>query len=215
MNEMPSEQLSKLKINLGEAAEDKWLSRYCVKSIYFNDIACGVLLAIKSDKQTQERSEEPLEKKIARGLRVILQQLWASNLARPLVAVYYMETNSDQDSVLDPISWDQEWHRGDFVLRKAPNELEAYRLLETLLMDRIEGLEEEDLAVKIGHEDIETILRKRQRYLATLESSEAKIELDLVKRMLNEMKKNKKVPDLAEVVIDWAREIETQAKRHQ
>ena len=200
---MSVSKLSDWKIPLTPRATKNWRGEYGIEALYLNDVAAGALLKIPSDWNADNAVE-----RVASGLRHLLQELWHLDLVRPVLAVYTVadDASAETKNRLRRLTWDDEWHRGDFALRPAANMEQAAELLFTLMGDTMRELDEHARADRVGVPQARDAFAGRREELRSSQQPADQAEVRLIHRVLAELdraEKTREEPRLVAALGDW------------
>ncbi len=198
---MTASDLNEWNVPLG--AIDNWRGEYGIEALYLNDVAAGAILKIPSSWRADEAVE-----RVASGLRHLLQELWHLDLVRPVLAVYTEadDASAETKNRLRRLTWDDEWHRGDFALRSAPTEENAAKLLFTLMGDTMGELDKNVRADRVGIPEVREAFAAPRRDLSSSQQPADQAEVRLIDRLVAELDRAEKAreePRLVAALGDW------------
>ena len=198
---MSDEALREWLVPLSEAA-DRWKDEYGIVALYLNDVAAGARLEIPAWE-----AKDAVEC-VASGLRHFLQELWHLNLVRPVMAVYALTEAVPEATAnrLRRLTWDDEWHRGDFALREASSPERANKLLHMLMGDTMGELDAAVREDKVGIPEVRMAFERRLTELETGTQMADQAEQRLAKAILEEIdaaRRAGRTPSLADALTSW------------
>ena len=199
--------LSNFKVPLDEQARRQWEKEHGIVAIYVNDIGAGALIRVPPEWDKDASTP------VAKGLRLLLQELWRLDLARPVLAVFWPAPGAEGGTAMGELrrlAWDQESHRGDFALREAPaphgeqtRRAAAEALLEALLGDTMEAL---DINAREDKVDFAEVMKALEEHQKQFTENAPAVRLDTA--LLAEMQRARETggsPDLVAMLDDWLR----------
>lgn len=188
-------------VELAEQAAAQWRTRYGIEAIYLNDIAAAALIKVTDDITADH---------VAAGLRHLFQDLWALELARPVLGIYWPAPDAQLGTAekLRALTWDDERHRGDFVLREVEDEAEARSLLQAMIGDTMGALDNSAMAAKVGLPEVVAIFADAAAKYSGVDGAQARLFRALLHEL--ESKNGDRAheqglqPDLVAVLDNWA-----------
>ncbi len=198
---MTASDLNEWNVPLG--AIDNWRGEYGIEALYLNDVAAGAILKIPSSWKADEAVE-----RVASGLRHLLQELWHLDLVRPVLAVYTVadDASGKTKDRLRRLTWDDEWHRGDFALRPAATMEQAAELLFTLMGDTMGELDKNVRADRVGIPEVRDAFAAPRQDLSSSQQRADQAELRLIDKLiakLDRVEKAREEPRLTATLDDW------------
>lgn len=183
-------------------AEKLWKEEYGIAALYLNDIAAGVRIEVGAWE-----AKDAVER-VSAGLRHILQELWHLDLVRPALAVYTVASDTPKETAdqLRRLSWDDEWHRGDFALREARTREAADELLITLMGDRMGALDDASRADRVGLPEVDELFKQRLQKLQDSQDAADQAEIRLIEGLQGELVRARladEAPNLVRALEDW------------
>lgn len=196
-----TDDLASWRVPFGEA-EKNWKEEYGIAALYLNDIAAGVRIEIGAWE-----AKDAVER-VSAGLRHILQELWHLDLVRPVLAVFTVASDTPEETAkkLRRLSWDDEWHRGDFALREAATPEAAETLLFTLMGDTMGALDDASRADKVGIPEVNELFKERLKNLGDSQDAADQAEIRLIEGLQGELVRARlaeEAPDLVRALHDW------------